>query len=167
MTKSLQELADDARYAISDLFDEDEFDDILEMPALEQVKLRYLRADCDDFAFALNVLTDWDVVSVSCASKGPLHRLNRDNEGRLVDISGFVSEEDLRKRYKIKKLLIQPASETMSMIDDDEQLKDVIAVIPHLPYEPFAGLSAQAEAFVATGSHFGEDEPSPSPSPQP
>lgn len=158
MTKSLQELADDACYAISDLYTDDEFDAIREQPAVEQIKRRYLHADCDDFAFALNVLTDWEIVAVSCSSKGPLHRLNRDSEGRLVDISGFVTEEDLRKRYKSRKLSIAPADEGMSLIDDDEQLKDVIAVIPHLPYEPFTGLAAQAQAFIASGKHFDEDD---------
>lgn len=164
---TLEELAEDALASISDLFDDDELDAIEASPALDIIRLRYTNSDCDDFALALNVLMNWPVVAVSSPTKGPLHRLNRDDEGRLVDVMGFVTEDTLRQRYKVKRLMLAENAGAFSSLDDDDGLKRVMAAMTYLPQQPFSdpAFRARAQAWIREGVCF--DEPEVRRSPQP
>lgn len=139
---ALSELAEDAMFSISDLFDDDALDAIEERSDLDKVRLRYTSADCDDFALAMHAVTGWPIVAVTSGRKGPLHRLVRVPDdgtidgGKFVDVMGFVNEADLRKRYKAKDLRFVEASESDSSIGDDDELSRVVAVMTHLPEAP-------------------------------
>lgn len=153
---ALAELAQEAVFSMSDLYDDDEMDAIEGLTDLEKVQLRYRNADFDDFALALHAVTGWKIVAVSSASKGPLHRLNVDGEGRLVDVMGFVNEDDLRKRYRIGRkdlVLVTQDVASDSLIDNDEELKRVASTLLHLPCAPFndPGLAQKVESFIRHG----------------
>lgn len=159
MNDELQALASDALFAISDLYDDDELDDIEALDDVAKIQLRYTRSDCDDFAFALNSLTGWSSVAVSSPTKGPLHRLNIDPEGRLVDVTGFVTEDDLRKRYNSKALIVTVGVEPDSMLTEHEDVSRVVAAMKYMPSEPFTtpAFRGLIEAWLAAGSQFGDE----------
>jgi hypothetical protein len=148
-------------FAIADLYDDEELDAIEELPEIERIRKRYLHADCDDFALAVHVVTGWRFASVSSASKGPLHRMNVSDDGRFVDVSRYVSEEQLRKRYRSRDLSVSVCEGVDSMIDDDEALRRVVAVMPHLACQPFGGLQAAAQAWLSSGCFFDDSPPAP------
>lgn len=150
----LSELAEDAMFSISNLFDDDDMVAIEASSDLDKVRLRYTSADCDDFALAMHALTGWPIVAVTSGRKGPLHRLVRvpddaiTDGGKFVDVMGFVTEAELRKRYKSKDLRFTDAGEGDSCLNEDGELARVVAVMAHLPEAPF--VSPEFQAVVST-----------------
>lgn len=154
-TPTLASLAEIALDVIAEFYDDEEFNDIEQLCDVDKLRLQYKRSDCDNFAFAMNLLTGWDMVSVT-SSKGALHRLVRtppEDGARLVDVEGFVSEADLRKRYKSKTLSIATTSTLMgcTVDSDDDALSLVVAAMAYLPTAPFtdAEFSGKVQAWLA------------------
>lgn len=161
----LPELAADAVSAVSDLFDEDDaLDAFCAKSDLEKIRWRYLHADCDDFALALAILQEdaWPVVAAQSA-EGPLHRLNRTANGRLVDASGYVTEDELCRRYGQKRIELVPPGLHGSLIDNDADLRRVFAAMAHLPTPPFnePDFRRRVALWMLLGHHF--DDPPPRP----
>lgn len=142
MDLPIDQLANDAAYAISDLLDEVGLEAFNALPALEKVISRYLHADCDDFALVLHEVTGWPIVGV-VGRCGPLHRLNQAPDGRLVDAAGWVTSADLARRYHTPVSLIPPNGRSLSRSVLDDQDNEgrllVLAAMLHLRTEPFAG----------------------------
>lgn len=168
-TPSLAELAADAMDSLSNLCDSDEaFDEFDALSDLDKVRTRYKHADCDDFAFALNVLMDWPVICAVSRSQGPIHRLVQVPEGTeefepgtFVDVDGYTTETALCKRYKAKKLTFVDGTRLMGpTIQDDSELRRVIATIKYLPFAPFTDTAMQSKVndWLSNGFFF-EDKP--------
>jgi hypothetical protein len=138
--QTIEQLAGSAAGAISDLMSDEDWEKFDELSYVKQVQYRYLHADCDDVAIALNRITGWEVRSIS-SEKGPLHRLVSDPDGRLVDITGWTSMEDIRIRYGAKKLLISdpgaPRVYCSSILEEDEDFQEVANALLLIPVEPF------------------------------
>lgn len=154
--------------AVSDLYEDEEFDELLLLGAVQKIQIQYTHSDCDNFAYALNQITGWEFVSVVSRSKGPLHRLVRTPEkdgSRLVDVCGFVTEADLQKRYKSKALQISSATGLIGCnLDEDDELLPVMSAMTHLPYPPFSEpiLADKIEQWVnkfLSASEIGKSKP--------
>lgn len=169
-TPSLKDLAADAMDSLSNLCEsDDDFNEYDALSDLDKVRVRYKHADCDDFAFALNVLMDWPVVCAVSRSQGPIHRLVQVPEGTdefapgtLVDVDGYTSETALCKRYKAKKLTFVDGAPLMGpTIQDDSELRRVIATIKYLPFAPFtdAAIQRKVDDWLSNGYFFEEEPP--------
>lgn len=143
--KPLAMLADDAA-----LVAEGVGDDLAErldaMSDAEIVRHLYVHGACDDMAVALHRMTGWPVVAVSSRSKGPLHRLVRAPDGRLLDAGGWVDEQGLRRRYGVRQVSLSPGGgeETAigTLVGDaeagvDQPLADAVSAIRQFPWAPF------------------------------
>lgn len=138
MMTSLPELAKDAGFAVSDLLDDDAWDLFEGLSDVEKVQWRYCHADCDDFALIVSEVTGWPVVGISAPSAGPLHRLVETPDGKFLDAKGWVTLDDLKKRYKKKALRVhRSAEECSSLLSDDSEFHPLIAVLLQLPVSPY------------------------------
>lgn len=147
--QDLLELAANARFAVSDLFEDDEeYDHFLSLPPVEQIVWRYCHSDCDDFALALHRITTWPVVSVSSRSKGPLHRLVVAPDGRFLDACGWATIDQLQQRYKSGRLSVsRPGDEGLLLgttledapFEDLEhrRWREILSTIMQIPTDPF------------------------------
>ena len=160
---TLSELAEDAMCVLSDLHDDDYLDVIEDYSDLDKVRLRYTSSDCDDFALALSVLMDWPVVGVASNKQGPLHRLNRSDDGRLVDVTGFVDEGVLRKRHKARDVTVTDLGSAWSSLGSDEDLRRLYATMLHLNTLPFTDSAFQHKIteWLRAGVYFDDEVPSP------
>jgi hypothetical protein len=138
--QTIEQLASSAAGAISDLMSDEEWDNFDDLSYVEQVQYRYLHADCDDVAIALNRITGWEIRSIS-SERGPLHRLVSAPDGRLADITGWTSMEEIRDRYGAKRILIsEPGAPTVycsSILEEDEDFQEVANALFLIPAEPF------------------------------
>lgn len=148
--KSIEELAEDARGAVEDLIDDDRWGWFVSLAAAEQVQWRYCHADCDDFAWALSEITGWPVVGITNPSHGPLHRLVEAPDGRLLDARGWVTLDDLRQRYGVKRLKVVPDWPYEALLDGDEDYRPIVEALLQLPGSPFdePAFQAQVRAFA-------------------
>lgn len=153
---TLQELGQEALASISDMYDDHELEQLEAMSDTELIRVRFAHADCDDFALAIHAITGWPIASVTSRSCGPLHRLNIAPDGTMVDVDGFVSMEDLKKRYKLKDLSIITDTGCDSLIDSDAELAMVMANLLHLPNEPLPSLRNLGREWLARGTFFDE-----------
>jgi len=152
--QSIDELAASAGYAISDLMGDDDWEKFDKLTSLEQVQYRYLHADCDDVAAILNRLTGWEIRAVNSV-QGPLHRLVSAPDGRLADITGWTTLENIAKLYGAHRLHISEPGSTnvyhQSMLDDDEDFLEVINALLLIPEEPFTTeLRGRLQSFGAS-----------------
>ncbi len=85
---SLDSLAEDAGFAVSDLLDDERWNWFEALPVVEKIQWRYCHADCDDFALALSEITGWPVVGISNPRCGSVHRLVESPDGRMLDAKG-------------------------------------------------------------------------------
>lgn len=147
-------LAQDAADSVADLLSEDAWEAFDNKTDLEKIEHRYLHADCDDFALALCLALGWNVRAVS-GPKGPLHRLVESPEGRLLDVSGWVTPETLSERYRTRKLRLSApgGAELCHSRLDDEGLQLVVAAMVQLGRAPF--IAALQPALIAFGSVLG------------
>lgn len=138
--QSIEQLASSAAGAISDLMSDEDWEIFDDLTYVEQVQYRYLHADCDDVAFALNKITGWEIRSVS-SEMGPLHRVVSSPDGRLVDITGWTNLAEIREKYGAKKLLISDAGAEYvycsSILEEDEDFQEVANALLLIPSEPF------------------------------
>lgn len=166
-TPTLADLASAAMDSISNLCESDEeFEKLDAMTDLEKVRMRYKHADCDDLAFALSVLMDWPVVCAVSPSQGPIHRLvqvpvdsTEFNASEYVDVDGYTSEKDLCKRYKSKKLQFVDGGPFMGpTIEDDDELRQVMATFKYLPFAPFSDpkFQTKVDEWIDGGCFFDE-----------
>lgn len=148
---TLEELGQAALDAVSDLYDDDQLAEIEQMCDLDKLRWQYMHSDCDNFAYAMQVLTGWDLISVSSPAKGPLHRLVRtpaEDGARLVDVQGYLSEAGLCRRYKTRQLDLSTVSGLLgcTVDGDDEALLPVMQAITYLPEAPFQEPEIAAKA---------------------
>ncbi|MGA1288979.1 MAG: hypothetical protein ACO3ZK_15880 [Rubrivivax sp.] len=151
---SLDELGEDAAIVLE--CDED----LLEQPferrpyhtALDLVITVYGHDRCDWFAFVLREATGWPVVEAASPRKPSAHRLNRDPQGRLVDVYGHVTLDDLRQRYGIDDLeIVDNGVIRRSFAPDRTFLPRIGSVMLHLPWEPFVSMRGALEGWVRYG----------------
>ena len=160
--QSIGDLAGDASYAISDLLDENQWEHFDGLADVGKVQFRYLHGDCDDFALVLHHITSWPVYSVLSPSRGPLHRLVMAPDGRLLDAAGWVSAEQLAKRYGADDLVIcGPGGQEFcqSSIGDDEDTWPVVAAILQFPLDPFS--TTLRDSAITFASSVGMTHPFP------
>lgn len=160
---TLSELAEDAMGVLADLHDDDYLDVIDGYSDLDKIRLRYTSSDCDDFALALSVLMDWPVVGVASNKQGPLHRLNRSDDGQLVDVTGFVDEGVLRKRHKARDLTLADMDSAWFSLGSDEDLRRLYATMLHLDTLPFndSAFKLKITDWLHAGVYFDDQAPSP------
>jgi hypothetical protein len=158
--RTIEVLARDAADSVADMLDDDAWDRFEALSPIEQVKYRYLHADCDDVALVLHHALGWPFIAVS-SENGMLHRLVQSPDGRLLDVGGWTDAAALAARYKTKKLAVSEAGgEEMcqsTLHDDPEDFQQVVAALLQIETEPFCGaLRAQLEQYgVTVGLHFG------------
>lgn len=136
----LEQLSENSAFAISDLLSDDEFDFFDGLTLIERVTYRYNHADCDDLAYLVHLATGWDVIAVH-SELGPIHRLNCDPSGRLLDASGWVTLKQLEDRYRSVQLTLsergQGASACQSILEEPEDFVDVISAALLFETAPF------------------------------
>lgn len=171
MIIALSEHAEEAMDSLSNLCDgDDDYDEIDALSDFEKVRMRYNHADCDDFAMMLHALMHWDIICVNSPTQGPIHRLVVTPEravqgiepGRYVDFDGYVSEDDLRKRYKTEDLTFYRGIEMLGpTIIDDVELKRAMSVLAHLPTAPFNEPAFQSKLmdWLENGCYFDDKPP--------
>ena len=126
--------------------DRTEFDD------LYMVRWLYSSRSCDVFAVALKELVGWPIVAVGEPEGEPVHRLNLDPRGRLVDVNGVVALSELRQRYELPQLVLQDWDERSSYCAiTDVAVADAMAAMLHLSCEPFTSLAARAREWAKHG----------------
>ncbi len=109
---------------------------------LEVLKYAFTCSDCGPFAAVLHEVTGWQVVNMG-QSPFAVHSLNRTSDGRLVDAYGWVTEAQLRKRYRKPKLLLNDVEvgEAMGLcsLDEDESIRimQCMQCMQFLPDGPF------------------------------
>lgn len=122
--------------------------ELTDAQVLQVIRQQYTSSDCGDFAVALTRRTGWPIVNFVSAGKGLIHSAVRHPTGRFVDVSGFVTLEELRRRYKARDLAATLVSEGGYVIgcsedDTDEEwsaMRLASLVIEQLPYAPFKNL---------------------------
>ena len=99
---TLEELAEEANIVMESEFDDgpEVFERSPKNTALDLLRLQYAHCECRYFAFALRELTGWPIVLAVEPGGLLCHQLNRDAQGRLVDVTGFVTIEELPGRYR-------------------------------------------------------------------
>ncbi len=155
---TLQELGQEAIASVSDMHDDDELELMESMSDLDLIRQRFSHGDCDDFALALHAVTGWPIASINSSSHGPLHRLNIAPDGTMVDVHGFVSMDELKKRYKLRDLNISPDTGCGSLLDSDADLEPIVSTMVHLPNEPFPNLQQTAKQWLVRGAFLDVDE---------
>lgn len=151
---TLEELAEEANIVMESEFDygPEVFERSPENTALDLLRLQYAHCECRYFAFALRELTGWPIVLAVEPGGLLCHQLNRDAQGRLVDVTGFVTLEELPGRYRGIELEVREGK-TFDDNDkpEDDKVAQVMAAMLYLPHEPFTSLSAQASLWVRYG----------------
>jgi len=143
---TLETLADDAAFLLSDDFDGEEYERFIEKSPAEKVRHFFCSSDCDAFAVALHRMTGWPIRALSSPDHGPVHRFVEAPDGRFLDAGGWTSLDGMKKRYGIRKaLLTEPFGEEIASgyIEDDffdgyeSALGKAVAAIRQLPWAPF------------------------------
>lgn len=106
--KSLTKLADEAALILEAEFDygSDQFERNSSQTDLDLIYLLYKHCWCDYFSDALYRITGWPIVAASSKTAGNFHRLNRSSEGELVDVTGYVTLENLKPIFKCSDLYL-------------------------------------------------------------
>lgn len=151
---TLKELASNAAAILeaeSDL-DDDPFIPGPQHSELDLLRQLYGHWRCDWFAVAVNAVTGWEIVAAGSPGESSVHRLLRDPFGRLVDVYGYVTMDDLRKRYEIDDLEIFEENDMNSAYDlQAEYLPDLAAAMLYLKVKPFVSMRAQVLEWVKYG----------------
>jgi hypothetical protein len=133
------EVADILAASVEDSFSEQDLEAFLARPDHEQIKHVYLHSDCDFFAVALLEIFDYKICGVT-TEHGPIHRLVQNESNQYIDASGFVTEEDLKKRYAAKQLNISKGGDESLAIGfsgDEEDIQLAAVSMLYLPWMPF------------------------------
>jgi len=141
---TLEEIAVEAGYLLSDDLGDDRYEEFLEKPAEERVRYFFCSSDCDAFAIALHRMTGWPMRALG-SEAGFLHRFVEAPDGRFLDAGGWQTLDTLAKRYRVRKpVLSNPGGEELAMgfceneFDGiDESLKLAVAAVRQLPWAPF------------------------------
>lgn len=110
----------------------------------------YLHCWCDYFSDALFRLTGWSIVGVHSKSGGSIHRLNITNDGKLVDVTGYVALDDLKVTYKCEDAYLKEdicRNKIVSNLSDAE-ISMVTEVFLHLKYKPFNMLNNKTKKWL-------------------
>jgi len=98
--KKLEEFAEDVS---SDMISDDKaWDTFINQSVKQKILFAFLHGECDAFAVALYRIFGWKLINV-VTENGSVHRISKTSDGRLVDASGYVTKEQLQKRYRAKK----------------------------------------------------------------
>lgn len=154
---SLVELSDDAMDSIFNLLTDEQAQELQEQGEMAIIQRRYANADCDDFALALHAVSGWPIAAIASSSCGPIHRLNIAPDGSLVDIFGHVSMQDLSQRYGLDDLHVMQSG-CDSLIDSDEELARVVAVLTFLKTDPFPQLHQKAKEWLVRGEFLNKED---------
>jgi hypothetical protein len=135
-------------------------DDLMDKPferkphhtALDLVIELYAHGRCDWFAVALREAAGWAIVAVASPGQLSVHRLNRDPQGRLVDVYGHVTLDELRRRYGIDDLeIVENGRIPRGNAPRPKDLPWIASAMLHLPHEPFVSMRRPLEEWVRTG----------------
>lgn len=119
---------------------------------LDVIRELYGHCRCDWFAVALNVVKGWEIVAAGSPGQRSVHRLVRDPQGRLVDVYGYVTVEELQARYGISDLEIFDELDVESTYEvRDEYIPDFVAAMLYLPTEPFQSMRRELRIWVRYG----------------
>ena len=155
----------------------DDYDRLDALSDLEKLRYRYNHADCDDLAFALNVLMQWDIVCINDKPYGAVHRLvvtpgsdRTESEASgfkpnaMVDFNGYVTEADLMKRYNIESgdfEFVQAGAFLGPTINTDKELRRMMHTFLCMPTAPFNTPAFQTKVtnWIENGCHFEDEAP--------
>lgn len=144
---SLSELADEAAIILESEFDygPNMFERDPSHTDMDLIYMLYRNCWCDYFSDAIYRLTKWPIVGVSSRSKGGIHRVNRAHDGQLVDVTGYVTLDNLQAGYGYSDLYLTEniARDKKVASYDDHDISMVTQVFLHLNYEPFTSLRSK------------------------
>lgn len=141
-----------------------EYEDIDPDDAVAVLKRAFTSYDCGYFAYALNCLTGFPVHNMTC-EHGLMHSVVRHPDGRYLDVCGWVTPEDLCRRYGVTQCALSPVEPEYALgcilgddVEDgiDTNLSRVVSVIRALPYSPF---SDEIRLLIKSTSVEGVDYP--------
>lgn len=158
---TLEDLAEQANIVLECEYDygPDAFERSPDHSPLDLLQMQYAECWCHQFASSLNELTGWSVVTAADSSGTPIHHLNRNPQGRLVDVTGFVDLEGLQSRYRIPDLMIYEDLDFKRVPKlDDDSMAEIMAAMLYLPYEPFVSMRPAIELWVRHGQ-IGKEGP--------
>jgi hypothetical protein len=142
--KTLPELADEATIVLESEFDYGPAQFVRDSSHtdMDLIYLLYRHCWCDYFSDALYRITDWPIVSASSKIAGNIHRLNRTGEGKLVDVTGYVTLVNLQTTFDCTDLyLTEDISRNKKVAAlDDLEISMVTEALLHLDYDPFIAL---------------------------
>ena len=145
--KTLAELADDAALVLESEFDygPTEFVRNSSHTDMDLIYLLYRHCWCDYFSDALYRITGWPIVGASSKTTGDFHRLNRTNEGKLVDVTGYVTLDSLQTTFDCTDLYLTENISRNKKAEalDDLEISMVTEALLHLHYEPFTALHSE------------------------
>jgi hypothetical protein len=128
------------------------------------IKRAYSTSDCDDFAWMVHLMTDWQVVRAVWPTPDGMaghHSLVRAPDGRLFDVGGWTDEAKLTRKYLSKRGVAAGARISLSdgeasplndfnEVDDatglEEGMVRLASVIRALPHAPFGTRAFRALA---------------------
>ena len=133
-------------YDVAELW---EFESLDPDDTIKVIQTAFTSSHCDDFAYVLSEMTGWPALTAKWKDKRGQpghHALVRSPDGRLLDVTGWLDEAQLMKRYKSSTVSVvegQLTSPASIMNTDDVEL--IETAIQQLPYEPHSDDFFQAE----------------------
>lgn len=135
-------------YDVCELYEDEDLDPD---DHLEVIRRAFCSSDCNEFAAVLGEMTGWQTVIMSWQDAEQEfwghHTLVRSPEGQLLDVTGWVTEKELKKRYGLGGARLKPEfkdAEPMSCMlgieienGIDENKQRIASVIRALPWGPF------------------------------
>ncbi len=156
---SLKELGAAAITELEDLeLDHDEWEDFRNAPELDRLVARYGSVQTDNFAFALHQATSWPMVAIA-AAKGPLIRMNVDEQGRLVGAYGYKTQQQLGTLFGVPEVTCTPVSTVAHNLDSDEAVRRVLGAMEWMIEPPFVALRPVLAKLAKAGEFFGDADP--------
>lgn len=108
----------------------------------DMIKRVYHSGSCEEFALAMHDIYGWNIIQIRDAANPGMHHIVCEMpDERLVDVTGIVSREELKRRYRMRKPVETPYQGGFFQADDYDDPWGAIAVakwvVDHLGYEPF------------------------------
>lgn len=68
------------------------------------IKVVYHSGSCEEFALAVHETYGWEIIQVrDAANPGMHHIVNKTAAGELCDVTGIVTMDELKRRYRMRK----------------------------------------------------------------
>jgi len=151
---TLKELVENANVVLESEYDygPDAFERSPQYTPLDLLRMQFSHCWCHHFAASMQELTGWPVMKAIDAKGGLVHYLNRDPQGRWVDVTGFVEVEGLCRRYGLPALSVLEDSEfKRQRVLDDDSMSDIMAAMLYLPHQPYIGMRQTIRLWVRHG----------------